>query len=65
MGDSESDEELVVYIESGDQRESFSPEKANNAKAVQKRFFLEEEPVSVLSVRSGKPVALGKLKPGA
>ena len=64
MGDSESEEEVEVYIERGDQRESFSPEKANNAKAVKKRFSLKEEPASVFSLRTGKAVAFGKLKPG-
>ena len=65
MGDSESDDDQPpIYIERGDQRESFSPEEANVAKAVQNRFSLYEEPNCVFSVKTSKPVAFGKLKPG-
>ena len=64
MSDSESEGELEVYIERGDQRKSFSPEEANDAKAVQKQFCLEEEPKSVFLAKNGKSLTFGKLKPG-
>ena len=65
MGDSDSeDEQPSVFIERGDQRESFSPEDANVAKAVQKRFSLEKEPDCVFSAKNSKRVEFGNLKLG-
>ena len=64
MGDSDSEEELEVHIERGTQRESFSPEEANDAQSVQKRFSLEGAVACVYTAKSGKSVAFGKLRPG-
>ena len=62
---SDSDSEVEVYIERGDQRESFSPEEGNDAAmAVQKQFCLEEEPKSVFLAKNGNSPTFGKMKPG-
>ena len=64
-GSSSSEEDNPeVYIEKGHWRECFSQEEVSDAKVVQKRFFLEKEPLCVFSARTGKRVAFRKLKPG-
>ena len=58
---SSDEEEEYVYIQKGNDEETFSVADANNAKEVQKRFCLPLEPACVFT-KAKKRVEFGKLK---
>ena len=58
-----SDDEEDVYIQRGEEEETFSHVDANSAKKVQERFCLSHEPACVFT-KAKKRVNFGKLKVG-
>ena len=53
-----------VYIEKGEERQTFPSAEANNAKTVQRYFSLDHEPACVFSAKTGKRVNFGGLRGG-